>query len=69
MKKQAVITTKDIEAAFDNGGIWQLVRHLEEVMVDIALIKTRGNTAGAARLCGINRGTAASIRDRKRARR
>ena len=59
-----VLTEKDIENAIDNGGAKHLVQHLENVIVQKALIKTRGNISQAAMLVKMNRGTVNKIRKR-----
>ena len=59
-----VLTEKDIENAIDNGEVRDLIRHLENVIVQKALIKTRGNISQAAILVKMNRGTVNKIRKR-----
>lgn len=59
-----VLTEKDIENAIDNGGAKHLVQHLENVIVQKALIKTRGNITKAAELVRMNRGTVRKILER-----
>lgn len=59
-----VLTEKDIENAIDNGGAKHLVQHLENVIVQKALIKTRANTNKAAELVRMNRGTVRKILER-----
>lgn len=59
-----VLTEKDIEDAIDKGEVRDLIRHLENVIVQKALIKTRGNISQAAILVKMNRGTVNKIRKR-----
>ena len=56
-----VLTEKDIENAIDNGEVKNLVQHLENVVIQKALIKTRGNISKAAELVRMNRGTVRNI--------
>ena len=60
----AVLTEKDIENAIDNGEVKSLIHHLENVIIQKALVKTRGNTTQAAILVNMNRGTVRKIRKR-----
>ena len=64
MKNGIVISTADIETAIHNGDVKSLVRHLEECIVKVALVKSRGNMALAARNCNMNRGTLTTIHKR-----
>ena len=57
----AVLTEKDIENAINNGEVKYLVQHIENVVIQKALIKTRGNVSKAAELVGMNRGTVRKI--------
>lgn len=59
-----VLTERNIEDAIDNGEVRDLIRHLENVIVQKALIKTRGNITKAAELVRMNRGTVNKIRKR-----
>lgn len=59
-----VLTECDIEDAIEKGEVRDLIRHLENVIVQKALIKTRGNTTQAAILVNMNRGTVRKIRKR-----
>ena len=59
-----VLTERNIEDAIDNGGAKHLVQHLENVIVQKALIKTRGNISQAAILVKMNRGTVRKILER-----
>lgn len=59
-----VLTEKDIENAIDNVGAKHLVQHIENVIVQKALIKTRGNISQAAMLVKMNRGTFRKILER-----
>ena len=56
-----VLTEKDIEDAIDKGEVKSLIHHLENVIIQKALIKTRGNTTQAAILVNMNRGTVRNI--------
>ena len=56
-----VLTEKDIEDAIDKGEAKSLIRHLENVIIQKALIKTRGNVSKAAELLSMNRGTVRKI--------
>lgn len=59
-----VLTECDIEDAIEKGEVRDLIRHLENVIVQKALIKTRGNISQAAILVKMNRGTVRKIRKR-----
>lgn len=59
-----ILTERNIEDAIDNGEVKSLVRHLENVIVQKALIKTRGNISKAAILVKMNRGTVRKILER-----
>ena len=59
-----VLTERNIEDAIDKGEVRDLIRHLENVIVQKALIKTRGNISQAAILVKMNRGTVNKIRKR-----
>lgn len=59
-----VLTERNIEDAIDKGEAKSLIRHLENVIVQKALIKTRGNISQAAILVNMNRGTVNKIRKR-----
>lgn len=51
-----VISEQDIEDALESeDGYKDLIKHIEKVVVQKALIKTRGNKSAAARLIGISR--------------
>ena len=56
-----VLTEKDIENAIDNGQARRLIQHIENVVIQKALIKTRGNITNAAELVRMNRGTFRNI--------
>jgi len=59
-----VLTERNIEDAIDKGEAKSLIRHLENVIIQKALIKTRGNISKAAILVNMNRGTFNKIRKR-----
>lgn len=59
-----VLTERNIEDAIDKGEVRDLIRHLENVIVQKALIKTRGNITKAAELVRMNRGTVRKILER-----
>ena len=59
-----VLTECDIEDAFEKGEVRDLIRHLENVIVQKALIKTHGNITKAAELVRMNRGTFYKILER-----
>lgn len=59
-----VLTECDIEYAIEKGEVRDLIRHLENVIVQKALIKTRGNITKAAELVRMNRGTVRKILER-----
>ena len=59
-----VLTERNIEDAIDKGEVKSLIHHLENVIVQKALIKTRGNITQAAILVNMNRGTLTKIRKR-----
>ena len=59
-----VLTECDIEDAIEKGEVRDLIRHLENVIVQKALIKTHGNITKAAELLQMNRGTFRKIRKR-----
>lgn len=59
-----VLTECDIEDAIEKGEVRDLIHHLENVIVQKALIKTRGNISQAAILVKMNRGTVNKIRKR-----
>ena len=59
-----VLTECDIEDAIDKGEVRDLIRHLENVIVQKALIKTHGNITKAAELVRMNRGTVRKILER-----
>ena len=59
-----VLTERNIEDAIDNGEVKSLIHHLENVIVQKALIKTRGNISQAAILVKMNRGTVRKILER-----
>lgn len=59
-----VLTECDIEDAIDKGEVRHLIRHLENVIVQKALIKTHGNITKAAELVRMNRGTVRKILER-----
>ncbi len=59
-----VLTECDIEDAIDKGEVRHLIRHLENVIIQKALIKTRGNITKAAELVRMNRGTVRKILER-----
>mgnify|MGYP002712529572 CR=1 FL=1 len=64
MKMTTVLTECDIEDAIDKGEVRDLIHHLENVIVQKALIKTRGNISQAAMLVKMNRGTVRKILER-----
>lgn len=59
-----VLTECDIEDAIDNGEVRDLIRHIKNVIVQKALIKTHGNITKAAELVRMNRGTVRKILER-----
>lgn len=59
-----VLTECDIEDAIDKGEVRDLIRHIENVIVQKALIKTHGNITKAAELVRMNRGTVRKILER-----
>lgn len=59
-----VLTERNIEDAIDKGEVRDLIRHLENVIVQKALIKTHGNITKAAELVRMNRGTVRKILER-----
>lgn len=59
-----VLTERNIEDAIDKGEVRYLIHHLENVIIQKALIKTRGNISKAAILVNMNRGTVNKIRKR-----
>lgn len=59
-----VLTERNIEDAIDKGEAKSLIRHLENVIIQKALIKTRGNITQAAILVNMNRGTFSKILER-----
>ena len=56
-----ILTEKDIEDAIDKGEVKILIHHLENVIIQKALIKTRGNQTKAAELVQMSRGTVRNI--------
>lgn len=59
-----VLTERNIEDAIEKGEVRDLIRHLENVIVQKALIKTHGNITQADILVNMNRGTVNKIRKR-----
>lgn len=59
-----VLTERNIEDAIEKGEVRDLIRHLENVIVQKALIKTHGNITKAAELVRMNRGTVRKILER-----
>ena len=59
-----VLTEKDIENAIENGEVKNLIQRIENVIIQKALIKTRGNITKAAELVRMNRGTVRKILER-----
>lgn len=59
-----VLTERNIEDAIEKGEVRDLIRHLENVVIQKALIKTRGNITKAAELVRMNRGTVRKILER-----
>ena len=59
-----VLTEKDIENAIENGEVKHLIRHIKNVVIQKALIKTHGNITKAAELVRMNRGTVRKILER-----
>ena len=59
-----VLTERNIEDAIDKGEVKSLIQHIENVVIQKALIKTRGNITQAAMLVNMNRGTVNNIRKR-----
>ncbi|MFM2332392.1 MAG: hypothetical protein RIQ74_1215 [Pseudomonadota bacterium] len=58
------LTEKDIENAIENGEVKHLIRHIKNVVIQKAVIKTRGNITKAAELVRMNRGTVSKILER-----
>ena len=56
-----VLTECDIEDAINKGEVKRLMTHLENVVIQKALIKTRGNQTKAAELVQMSRGTVRNI--------
>ena len=56
-----VLTEKDIENAVENGEVKHLTQHIENVVIQKALVKTHGNQTKAAELVQMNRGTVRNI--------
>ena len=56
-----VLTERNIEDAIDKGEVKSLIHHLENVIIQKALIKTRGNITKAAELVQMSRGTVHNI--------
>ncbi|MBT50963.1 MAG: hypothetical protein CL491_12955 [Acinetobacter sp.] len=56
-----ILTERNIEDAINKGEVKSLIHHLENVVVQKALIKTRGNISQAAKLVNMNRGTVRNI--------
>ena len=59
-----VLTEKDIENAIENGEVKHLIQHIENVVIQKAVIKTHGNITKAAELVCMNRGTVSKILER-----
>ena len=59
-----VLTERNIEDAIDKGEVKSLIHHLENVIIQKALIKTHGNITKAAELVRMNRGTVRKILER-----
>ena len=59
-----ILTERNIEDAIDNGEVKSLIHHLENAIIQKALIKTRGNITKAAELVRMNRGTVRKILER-----
>ena len=59
-----ILTEKDIEDAIDKGEARRLIQHIENVVIQKALIKTRGNQTKAAELVQMSRGTVRKILER-----
>ena len=59
-----VLTERNIEDAIDKGEVRYLIHHLENVIIQKALIKTHGNITKAAELVRMNRGTVRKILER-----
>ncbi|KXZ65915.1 Bacterial regulatory protein, Fis family [Acinetobacter venetianus] len=59
-----VLTEHNIEDAINKGEVKSLIHHLENVIVQKALIKTHGNITKAAELVRMNRGTVRKILER-----
>ena len=59
-----VLTERDIEDAIDKGEAKHLVQHIENAVIQKALIKTRGNITKAAMLVNMDRGTVRKILER-----
>ncbi len=64
MLNSVILTERDIEDAISKGQAKRLMTHLENVVIQKALIKTRGNISKAAELLNMNRGTVNKIRKR-----
>ena len=61
---RTVLTERNIEDAIEKGEAKRLILHLENVIVQKALIKTHGNITKAAELVRMNRGTVRKILER-----
>ena len=61
MLNSVILTERDIEDAISKGEVKRLMTHLENVVIQKALIKTHGNITKAAELVRMNRGTVRNI--------
>ena len=59
-----ILTERNIEDAIDNGEVKHLIQHIENVVIQKAVIKTHGNITKAAELVRMNRGTVSKILER-----
>ena len=64
MLNSVILTERDVEDAISKGEARRLMIHLENVVIQKALIKTHGNISKAAELLSMNRGTVNKIRKR-----
>ena len=64
MLNSVILTERDIEDAISKGEVKHLVQHIKNVVIQKALIKTRGNISKAAELVNMDRGTVNKIRKR-----
>ena len=61
MLNSVILTERDVEDTISKGEAKRLMTHLENVVIQKALIKTHGNQTKAAELVQMNRGTVRNI--------